>query len=116
MNSWLDRTVVTERVLEVIKSFEKVDESKVTINSHLEKDLGLDSLDTVEVVMGIEEEFVLTMTDESADRIATVADAINYVCNHPHAKATLPVGYSFPPEADSPMAAQTKKMKHPESQ
>jgi len=93
MNPYLSREVVAPRIIEIIKSFEKVDPSKVTEESHLEKDLGLDSLDSVEVVMGIEEEFVFTMTDEAADKISTVADAINYVCQHPNAKACQPNGY-----------------------
>ena len=67
--------------------------AQVVESASLEKDLGLDSLDTVEAIIGIEEEFVLKMSDEAADKIVTVADAINYICQHPHAKATRDVGY-----------------------
>lgn len=93
MNPYLDRGIVTENVLEMMKSFEKVDPAKVTETAHFEKDLGLDSLDTVEVVMGLEEEFMLTMSDEQADKISSVKDAIDYVCQHPNAKACRPLGF-----------------------
>ncbi|EFJ46603.1 acyl-carrier protein, probably mitochondrial [Volvox carteri f. nagariensis] len=53
---FLDKDGVTERVLHVTKHFEKIDASKVTPSAHFEKDLGLDSLDVVELVMALEEE------------------------------------------------------------
>lgn len=49
-------------------------------------DLGLDSLDAVELVMGIEEEFALEIPDSEAEKIVSVADAINYIAAHPNAK------------------------------
>ena len=54
---------------------------QVTLEAHFEKDLGLDSLDTVEVVMAIEEEFKL----EIPDKIDSPPLAIEYVANHPMA-------------------------------
>jgi acyl carrier protein len=50
------------------------------------KDLGLDSLDTVELVMAMEEEFSIEIPDEDADSIQTVEGAVGYFANHPHAK------------------------------
>ncbi len=49
MASFLDQSQVTERVIETLKKFEKIDHKKITPNAHFIKDLGLDSLDTVEV-------------------------------------------------------------------
>lgn len=93
MNPYLKPEIVEPRVIEMLKQFEKVDASKVTGASHFEKDLGLDSLDTVEVIMGLEEEFVLTMPDEEALKINTVADAVAYICQHPNARPCQPLGY-----------------------
>ena len=59
---------------------------QVTPSSHFQKDLGLDSLDTVEVVMAFEEEFAIEIPDSEADKILSTADAINYVAAHPQAK------------------------------
>ena len=76
---------VTERVLSVIKRHQKVDPSKVSPNVHFQKDLGLDSLDTVEIVMALEEEFKLEIPDKEADKIDSCNLAIEYVYNHPMA-------------------------------
>jgi NADH dehydrogenase (ubiquinone) 1 alpha/beta subcomplex 1 len=51
-----------------------------------EKDLGLDSLDVVELVMAFEEEFAIEIPDADADKIASVADAVDYIASHPMAK------------------------------
>ena len=59
---------------------------QVTPSSHFQKDLGLDSLDTVEVVMAFEEEFAIEIPDSEADKILSTSDAINYVAAHPQAK------------------------------
>ncbi|XP_042507424.1 acyl carrier protein 1, mitochondrial-like [Macadamia integrifolia] len=81
----LDREEVIDRVLDVVKSFPKVDPSKVTPDVHFEKDLGLDSLDTVEIVMALEEEFKLEIPDKEADKINSCPLAIEYIANHPMA-------------------------------
>lgn len=83
---FLDRDSVTNRVLGVVKSFDKVDAAKVTEKSHFVTDLGLDSLDTVEVVMCFEDEFALEIDDKDAEKIMTCEDAINFICAHPQAK------------------------------
>lgn len=49
-------------------------------------DLGLDSLDTVELVMAMEEEFSVEIPDDDADKIHSVEEAVDYFSNHPHAK------------------------------
>jgi NADH dehydrogenase (ubiquinone) 1 alpha/beta subcomplex 1 len=82
----LDKADVLQRVLEVVKNFEKVDASKVTAESHFINDLGLDSLDVVEVVMALEQEFVLDISDHDAEKIQSVADAVDYIAQNPMAK------------------------------
>jgi len=84
--TYLDKAQVTERVMEVVKAFQKVEASKVAPSSHFVNDLGLDSLDTVEVVMAFEEEFALEIPDVEADKILSCEDAINYIASHPAAK------------------------------
>uniref|UniRef100_A0A7S0RFU8 Acyl carrier protein n=1 Tax=Pyramimonas obovata TaxID=1411642 RepID=A0A7S0RFU8_9CHLO len=82
----LSKDEVTERVLSVVKVFDKVDPAKVTPTATFSGDLGLDSLDTVEVVMSFEEEFGIEVPDAEADKITSCADAINYISHHPLAK------------------------------
>jgi len=82
----LDRVDVLTRVSEVVKNFEKVDASKVTPESHFINDLGLDSLDVVEVVMALEQEFVLDIPDHEAEKIQSIPDAVDYLCSNPMAK------------------------------
>ncbi|XP_074263128.1 acyl carrier protein 1, mitochondrial [Silene latifolia] len=79
----LTKDEVTERILAVVKDYPKIDPSKVTPEVHFQRDLGLDSLDNVELVMAIEEEFKLEIPDLEADRIDSCKNAIEYVYNHP---------------------------------
>lgn len=58
----------------------------MTPDAHFQKDLGLDSLDTVEVVMALEEEFGFEIPDNEADKIASVNLAVDFVASHPQAK------------------------------
>mmetsp|Transcript_13210 Transcript_13210/g.34631 ORF Transcript_13210/g.34631 Transcript_13210/m.34631 type:complete len:113 (-) Transcript_13210:1283-1621(-) len=84
--TYLSKDEVTQRVLDVVKNYEKVDPAKVTPEAHFSNDLGLDSLDNVEVVMALEDEFVIEIPDQEADRILTLGDAIKYISEHPQAK------------------------------
>ncbi|WP_290394919.1 acyl carrier protein, partial [uncultured Muribaculum sp.] len=56
-----------------------VDENEVTENAEFTKDLGADSLDTVELIMEFEKEFGITIPDDKAEGITTVKDAIDYI-------------------------------------
>mmetsp|Transcript_6271 Transcript_6271/g.7947 ORF Transcript_6271/g.7947 Transcript_6271/m.7947 type:complete len:120 (+) Transcript_6271:110-469(+) len=85
-STFVDPKEVTERILSVIKNFDKVDPSKVAISAKFNDDLGLDSLDTVEVVMAIEDEFAIEIPDAEADKILSVEDAVEYISGHPMAK------------------------------
>lgn len=77
---------VQQRVLEVVKNFDKVDAEKVSPVANFQKDLGIDSLDAVELVMALEDEFVIEIPDVEAEKIQSCADAINYISTHPEAK------------------------------
>ncbi|CAH9113952.1 unnamed protein product [Cuscuta europaea] len=79
----LSREQVSNRVLDVVKNYPKVDPSKVSPDVHFQNDLGLDSLDTVEIVMALEEEFKLEIPDKEAVRIDSCSLAIEYIYNHP---------------------------------
>ncbi|CCJ29204.1 unnamed protein product, partial [Pneumocystis jirovecii] len=80
----LSKEDIEKRIIDIVKSFDKVtDPSKITPTSSFSTDLGLDSLDTVEVVMAIEEEFNIEIPDKEADEIQTVGQAITYISNHP---------------------------------
>jgi len=77
---------VTDRIMTVVKNFEKVQAAKVTATARFKEDLDLDSLDAVEVVMAVEEEFGIEIPDSEADKILSIADAVKYVQGHPMAK------------------------------
>ncbi|KAF9956985.1 Acyl carrier protein 1, mitochondrial [Mortierella alpina] len=75
----LSRENVEKRVLDILAGFNKVDSNKITLQANFNSDLGLDSLDTVEVVMAIEEEFSIEIPDKDADEIKSAAQAVEYV-------------------------------------
>lgn len=85
-STFLDAGEVTSRIQGVIKNFDKVDPNKVTETAKFTDDLGLDSLDAVEVVMAIEDEFAIEIPDAEADKILSVSDAVEYITSHPMAK------------------------------
>lgn len=70
---------IEERVIKIVIEQLGVDESKVKLESSFVEDLGADSLDTVELVMALEEEFDTEIPDEEAEKITTVQLAIDYV-------------------------------------
>ena len=72
---------VEEKVREIIVDQLGVDEKQVTDEAAFIDDLGADSLDTVELVMALEEEFDVEIPDEEAEKISKVQDAIDYIKN-----------------------------------
>ncbi|KAG1801534.1 acyl carrier protein [Suillus plorans] len=82
----LSKETIQTRVLDVLKGFEKVDAAKLTTSSSFTDHLGLDSLDAVEVVMAVEEEFAIEIPDAEADEIKTVQQAIDYIAKTPEAQ------------------------------
>ncbi|OCK96410.1 acyl carrier protein [Cenococcum geophilum 1.58] len=82
----MSKDEVQGRILDLLKNFDKVsDTSKLSPTSHFSNDLGLDSLDTVEVVMAIEEEFSIEIPDKEADAIHSVDKAVEYILSQPDA-------------------------------
>ncbi|MDD5426265.1 MAG: acyl carrier protein [candidate division Zixibacteria bacterium] len=73
---------IEERVKEIIVEQLGVEASSVTDQAKFVDDLGADSLDTVELVMALEEEFSLEIPDEDAEKITSVHDAIEYIKKH----------------------------------
>ncbi len=73
---------VEERVKEIIIDQLGVDTKEVTPGASFIEDLGADSLDTVELVMALEEEFGMEIPDEDAEKISTVGEAIKYIQEH----------------------------------
>ena len=70
---------VFEKVKKIIVENLGVEEDKVTENASFVVDLGADSLDTVELVMALEEEFGIEIPDDQAEKILKVSDAVKYI-------------------------------------
>ena len=70
---------VEEKVVEIIIDQLGVEEKQVNPEASFIDDLGADSLDTVELVMALEEEFDIEIPDEDAEKIATVQNAVDYI-------------------------------------
>ncbi|XP_017843055.1 acyl carrier protein, mitochondrial isoform X1 [Drosophila busckii] len=77
----LSLKLINERVLLVLKLYDKIDPSKLNVNSHFINDLGLDSLDHVEVIMAMEDEFGFEIPDSDAEKLLKPADIIKYVAD-----------------------------------
>ena len=71
-----------ERVQKIVAEQLGVEDEQVTSEASFMDDLGADSLDTVELVMALEEEFDIEISDEDAEKILTVKDAVAYVSSN----------------------------------
>merc|ERR1719261_1006794 len=81
--TFVDKAEVTERVITRVKDFDKVSDDQVTATAHFVNDLGLDSLDAVEVVMAVDEEFSIEIPDDVADNLLSVGQCIDFIAQHP---------------------------------
>lgn len=70
---------VEERVIDIVAEQLGVEKDKITRETHFVNDLGADSLDTVELVMELEEEFDISIPEEQAEKIQRVGEAIEYI-------------------------------------
>ena len=73
---------VLERVTKIIVDRLGVEETEVVPAASFKEDLGADSLDVVELVTQLEDEFEMEISDEDAEKIATVGDAVTYIESH----------------------------------
>ncbi|SKA92236.1 acyl carrier protein [Caloramator quimbayensis] len=74
--------MIFEKVKERISDILGVDSDDITMDSSFIDDLGADSLDIVELIMALEEEFDIEIPDEDAERIQTVGDVVDYIKEH----------------------------------
>ncbi len=73
---------VRDKVIGIIREQLGQDKDTITDETHFINDLGADSLDTVELVMELEDEFGISISDEEAEKIQTVGDAVKYIEEH----------------------------------
>ncbi len=88
-SAFLSREDVHTRVVDVLRRFPKIkdaDNVHIEPKTHLGDHLGLDSLDQVELMMAIEEEFAIEIPDENLDKIFTVEDLVSFVTTNPMAQ------------------------------
>lgn len=78
----MGREEILERIREITSDRLGVDEGEVTPEASFREDLEADSLDLVELIMELEEQFGMEIPDEEAERITTVDEAVNYVTEH----------------------------------
>ncbi|XP_070616955.1 acyl carrier protein, mitochondrial [Erythrolamprus reginae] len=72
---------IHDQVLYVLKLYDKIDPEKLTVEAHFMKDLGLDSLDQVEIIMAMEDEFGFEIPDAAAEKLMTPQDIMDYVAD-----------------------------------
>ncbi|ANZ76347.1 BA75_03377T0 [Komagataella pastoris] len=76
----LTKDIIYDRIVEILESYDNIkQESTISHNASFSKDLGLDSLDTVELLLELENEFSILIPDNEADEIKTVQQAVDYI-------------------------------------
>lgn len=74
--------LVFEKVREVISNVLGIESEDITMESSFIEDLGADSLDVVELIMDLQEEFDIEIPDEEAEKVQTVGDVVDYIKTH----------------------------------
>ncbi|HRD01472.1 MAG TPA: acyl carrier protein [Candidatus Saccharicenans sp.] len=82
----MDREELLKKVKAIVADKLNVSEEQITENASFTQDLGADSLDTVELVMALEDEFGLDIPDDEAEKLTTVGKAIDYILDHQKGK------------------------------
>uniref|UniRef100_A0A0D9R386 Acyl carrier protein n=1 Tax=Chlorocebus sabaeus TaxID=60711 RepID=A0A0D9R386_CHLSB len=72
---------IRDRVLYVLKLYDKIDPEKLSVDSHFMKDLGLDSLDQVEIIMAMEDEFGFEIPDIDAEKLMCPQEIVDYIAD-----------------------------------
>ncbi len=83
----MSQSDIFDKVKKIVAEQLSVETGTITAQSNFANDLGADSLDTVELVMALEEEFDIEIPDEAAEKITTVQDAVDYINNKVAASA-----------------------------
>ena len=78
---------IEEKVIQIVSEQMSVDKSEISRDTSFVNDLNADSLDTVELVMELEDEFDLSIPDEEAEKLRTVGEAIDYIKNYLEGKS-----------------------------
>lgn len=73
---------IFRKIKDIISDELNIDEAKITKEANIREDLGADSLDAVEVIMALEDEFGITIDDDTAQGFKTVGDLVDYVENN----------------------------------
>ena len=74
--------MVFEKVRSVVAKILKVDEEKITMETSLVNDVGADSIDAVEIIMELEDQFDIEFDDESTQNVQKIGDIVNYIETH----------------------------------
>ena len=75
----MEKQEIQEKLIEILSRHTQIDPATVNPDQHLKYDLGLDSLDVAEMVYEIEEEFGITISDESAEKIQKISDTVDFI-------------------------------------
>ena len=75
----MDRAQITEKLFEIVCDFLELDADEITMESDLREDFDADSLDMVDLIMDVEDEFGVEVPDEILDKLVTVKDVVDYI-------------------------------------